>query len=48
MAPVIQAHFGGLFCGRWTPEGEGVVYKSEGFWPVLRWSACDTATAGDM
>lgn len=34
MAPVIQAHFGGLFCGRWTPEGGGVVYKSEGFWPL--------------
>lgn len=35
MAPVIQAHPGGLFCGRWTPEGGGLVYKSEGFWPVL-------------
>lgn len=35
MTPVIQAHSGGLLCGCWTPEGGGVVYKSEGFWPVL-------------
>lgn len=35
MNTVIQAHPGGLFCARWTPEGGGVVYKSEGFWPML-------------
>lgn len=35
MPPVISARFGGLFCACWTPEGGAVVYKSEGFWPVL-------------
>jgi len=28
MVPVIKARLGGLFCGRWTPEGGGVVCHS--------------------
>lgn len=42
MAPVIKAHLGGLFCGRWTPEGGGVVHQrhSEGFYAQPSLRAC--------